>query len=127
MKAADYAMGKIKHVEIAGIDGEKLRDFYRELFGWSIRQRNVSGFHYYDIETGGEPSAGIRHEPQGKPEIVLYVEVSDLDTSVAQAKALGASVRIPPMLHGELRFALVEDPEGNPIGLTQEPNGGGDA
>jgi predicted enzyme related to lactoylglutathione lyase len=38
---------------------------------------------------------------------------------VATAKSLGAAVRIPPMQHDGLRFALIQDPEGNPIGLTQ--------
>ena len=113
------AMAKIKHVEIAGKDGGKLQAFYGELFDWTITRRDVAGFDYYDIELGGELSAGIRHEPQGKPETVVYVEVSDLDQTVEQAKALGASIRIPPMRHGDLCFALIEDPEGNPIGLTQ--------
>jgi predicted enzyme related to lactoylglutathione lyase len=113
---------RIKHIEIAGREGERLRSFYGELFGWTITRRDVVGLDYYDVEPGGQPSeltAGIRHEPEGEPEIVVYIEVDDVDASVEKAQALGATVRIPPMEHGDLRFALIRDPEGNPIGLTQ--------
>lgn len=113
-------MAKIQHIEIAGKDGGKLRVFYSELFDWTIARRDVAGFDYYDIDLGEGPTAGIRHEPEGQPEIVVYVEVDNLDASVEKAKTLGATVRIPPMEYGDLRFALIQDPEGNPIGLTQK-------
>ena len=114
-------MARIKHIEIAGVDGSALSDFYRELFEWDVSRREIAGHDYYDIGTEGSPTAGIRHEPEGCAEIVVYVEVDDVDAAVERARSLGASVRIPPMEHGELKFALIEDPEGNPIGLTQRP------
>ena len=85
--------------------------------GWSIRRREVAGFDYFDVDT--EPSLGIRPEPNGQAEIVIYVAVENLDAAVSEAQRLGARVRIPPMSHESLRFALIEDPQGNPIGLTQ--------
>ena len=120
-------MARIKHIEIAGVDGAALRSFYAELFDWKIERRAIAGIDYYDVGLDGEPSAGIRHEPKGKPEIVVYIEVQDLDDSVEKARVLGANVRIPPMAYGELRFALIEDPEGNPIGLTEKQDDGADA
>lgn len=114
-------MARIKHIEIAGRNGAQLKKFYSELFDWKIERKDVSGFDYYDVETepAGKPTAGIRHEPEGKAELVVYIEVDDLEQTVARAKKLNATVRIPPMAYGELSFALIEDPEGNPIGLTQ--------
>lgn len=114
-------MARIKHIEIAGKSGEQLKKFYAELFDWRIERKDVSGFDYYDIDIalGGKPSAGIRNEPDGKAEIVVYIEVDNLDETVAKAEKLKAKVRIPPMAYGDLTFALIEDPEGNPIGLTQ--------
>lgn len=112
-------MAKPKHIEIAGIDGGELRDFYTSVFGWEIEKREVEGFDYYDIETESETTAGIRHEPEGKAEVVVYFEVDDLEDAVLRAESSGGAVRIPPMEYGELRFALIEDPEGNPIGLTE--------
>ena len=112
-------MARIKHIEIAGRDGGSLRDFYSSVFGWDISRREAGGFEYFDIETENLSTAGIRHEPEGKAEVVIYFEVDDLQEAVERAESMGASVRIPPMEHGELRFALIQDPEGNPIGLTE--------
>lgn len=121
-------MPKFKHVEIVGVDGAKLRSFYAALFGWRISSRKVGDFDYFDIHVNGEPSAGIRQEPEGSPEIVVYVEVPDLKQSVQKAGTLGAKVRVPPMRYGDLHFAVIEDPEGNPIGLIEEESreGNGD-
>ena len=112
-------MSTIKHIEIAGVDGEKLQQFYAKLFGWDMNRRNVGGFDYFDVDDSGSPSLGIRHEPEGYPEIVVYVEVENLDQSVKEAEALGATLRIPPIQHDDILIALIKDPEGNPIGLTQ--------
>jgi predicted enzyme related to lactoylglutathione lyase len=112
-------MGKIGHIEFAGTDGAALKDFYSGLFGWDISRRDVGGFDYFDIATGAGFTAGIRHEPEGCAEIVVYIDVEDVDTAVATAQELGAGVRISPTEYGDLRFALITDPQGNPIGLTQ--------
>ena len=113
-------MSKVRHIEFAGPDADSLRSFYGRLFGWAASGRDVGGYQYFDLEMPGGLTAGIRQEPQGVGEIVAYVDVEDLATSVQQAQALGAKIRIPPKIVGAIRFALVEDPAGNPIGLTEE-------
>lgn len=115
-------MHDIKHVEIAGINGERLESFYSSLLGWQIERRHPGGFDYGHIEMNDSLSAGIRHEPEGRAEIVIYVEVEDVKASVGTAIKLGAAVRIPPMQAGDVYFALITDPEGNPLGLTQKPD-----
>ncbi|WP_168204033.1 VOC family protein [Aliikangiella coralliicola] len=112
-------MAKITHVDIAGIDGGKLKSFYGDLFDWNITRRDIPTFDYYDIETEGELTAGIRHEPEGRAEITIYIEVDDVEAYVEKAKSLGVNIRIPPMQYGDLKFAVIEDPEKNPVGLTQ--------
>ncbi len=112
----------IAHIEIAGRDGETLEKFYSQLFGWEIERRETGGFPYGFIKAVGksELTGGIRHEPQGKAEIVFYVEVPELAATIAAAQSLGAAIRIPPMAITEVTFALLTDPEGNPIGLIQK-------
>ena len=114
-------MARIGHIEFAGTDGAALKDFYAGLFGWEVQAREGCESSYYDIATGEGFTAGIRHEPEGCAEIVVYVEVADVDAAVVTARELGAEVRIPPMEYGDLRFALITDPQGNPVGLTQAP------
>jgi len=115
----------IKHIEIAGRDGPALCEFYRQVFGWPIERTDTGGFDYYNVRVTGEPTAGIRHEPDGKAELVIYYEVDDLEGSYQRALANGGTPRIPPTEYGELRFALLSDPEGNPVGLTQAPASSG--
>jgi predicted enzyme related to lactoylglutathione lyase len=112
-------VARIKHIEFAGTDGAALREFYGALFDWPISRRESAGFDYYDVNAGGDVTTGIRHEPEGCAEIVVYVEVENVGQAVERARELGARVRIPPMAHGQLVFALIEDPQGNPVGLTQ--------
>ena len=113
---------QIMHIEIAGRAGPALEDFYGSLFGWSVERKEAGG-HAYGWVTPAPAEActvGIRHEPEGRAETVLYVGVDDLPGSVARAVELGASVRIPPVQGSGMMFALLSDPEGNPFGLLQQ-------
>ena len=112
-------MNQITHVEIAGRDGTRLESFYSDLLQWKVNRVEAGGHSYGRIDGAKNPSIGIRHEPEGKPEIVVYVQVDSVNEIVEKAKALGAEVRISPRDGGEVYFALINDPEGNPIGLTQ--------
>ena len=40
--------------------------------------------------------------------------------AVDQAHSLGATVRIAPIETGEVTFAMIIDPQGNPVGLIQK-------
>jgi predicted enzyme related to lactoylglutathione lyase len=111
----------ISHIEIAGPNGDKLRDFYSGLFGWSIEVKNEHGFDYgwFSPPFTETVTGGLRYEPEGKAETVFYVSVEDLEETVKLAEALGGTVRIPPMDGAGRRFAMVEDPDGNTVGLIQ--------
>jgi predicted enzyme related to lactoylglutathione lyase len=111
----------ISHIEIAGPNGDKLRDFYAGLFGWAIENKKEHGFDYgrFVPPFSETVTGGLRYEPDGKAEVVLYVSVEDLEETVKLAEALGGSVRVPPMDGAGSRFALVQDPDGNPVGLVQ--------
>lgn len=115
----------VTYLEIAGRDGDKLESFYSQLFDWQIERRdehNVGGNRYGSVKDGdaGQINLGIRHEPQGKAELVFYIEVPDIDAAFAKAKELGAEVRVAPMPAPGVTFALIADPEGNAIGLVQK-------
>lgn len=112
----------VVHFEFAGRDGGALEEFYSKLFDWTIERLDAGGYTYGFISTGGEGDieGGIRHEPQGHAEVVVYVEVPDLDASVAAAQELGGKVRISPMDAANMRFAMISDPEGNPVGMIEK-------
>ncbi len=111
----------IIHIEVAGRDGPALESFYSNLFGWKIDHRGNGDYQYgfLDADTAGSVGGGIRHEPEGKAEIVFYVQVPVLNDAIEKARSLGATVRIEPVDTGEVTFALINDPEGNPVGLIE--------
>jgi len=111
----------IVHVEFAGPDGELLEIFYRDLFGWEI-QREAQGGHVYGRFSPGPEApltGGVRHEPGGSAEIVVYVAVPNVSDRVDRALVLGGGVRVPARTYEGRTFAVVEDPAGNPVGLIQ--------
>jgi predicted enzyme related to lactoylglutathione lyase len=111
------------HIELAGKDGPELEHFYRSLFDWDIEHRGEGATQYGFVQDGsaGPTGVGIRHEPEGIPEVVAYVQVDDLEEVLEHAMSLGGTVRIPAMNTGTMRFAMIMDPEGNPMGLIEKP------
>ena len=111
----------IVHVEFAGPDGELLENFYRELFGWEIHRESPGGHVYgrFSPEPGTPLTGGVRHEPEGHAEIVVYVAVPDVSDRVDRALVLGGGVRVPTRTYEGRTFAVIEDPAGNPVGLVQ--------
>jgi predicted enzyme related to lactoylglutathione lyase len=105
--------------EIAGRDGDRLRRFYADLFGWKMESTNAQG--YGAIDTGGEGLTGSIHEEEHGPiEVSIHVRVPDLAEALTQAESLGGRVILPPTdIGGERRLAQIEDPEGHVIGLVQ--------
>ena len=43
----------VVHFEVLGKDGERLQQFYRDLFGWKIDANNPMKYGYVEPEEGG--------------------------------------------------------------------------
>ena len=109
----------VNHFEIHGTDGKKSQDFYAALFGWSIDANNPMGYGMVSGEAGGI-GGGISKSMDGKPMVTVYVEVADLDATLAKVQELGGSTVMPPAdVPGGPRLAQFADLDGNVIGLTQ--------
>ena len=114
--------------EVMGKDGEKLRSFYGDLFGWSYE--SVEGMDYgmvQENESGEMPSirGGIGTAPQGASSYqTFYVAVDDVQAALDKAESLGGSTAVPPTeLPMGGKIAIFADPEGNTIGLFKGPDG----
>ena len=106
--------------EVLGKDASGLRDFYLELFGWTINQ-SVEGMEYYliDTDSGGVGIyGGIGASPDGQPHVNVYARVDDLQKYCEIAESLGGKVIAPPTQAGEnTQIATFADPQGNTFGL----------
>ena len=107
----------IVHFEIGCRDSEKTKQFYSELFGWTIEQMGPTGM----ITTGAGSGIGghitaLGHEPHHY--VTVYAEVDDIPACLEKAESLGGSTMVPETeVPGQGRFAWLKDIDGNIIGL----------
>ena len=87
--------------EVCGENWEELIAFYGELFGWQIQDMESETMDYANVFSadldGGIPGGICR--PQGFPGyLTIYVYTEDLQVTLDEAVALGATVIVPPMV-----------------------------
>ena len=116
----------VVHFEIIGRDGDALKSYYAQLFGWEIDSNNP--MNYGIIQREGNTNAdgvgigggimGAPEEMAPEPYVTVYVEVPDVEAALAQAEALGGTRRMGPeeVMPG-LIIGLFTDPEGHMVGV----------
>jgi|HubBroStandDraft_1064217.scaffolds.fasta_scaffold158577_1 uncharacterized protein len=98
-------------------------DFYRKVFGWELTAANSLG--YRELRTGAKSvtpvDGGVWPSPPGQPGFVqLFIEVSDIDQSIAKATELGAKTLVPKsVLPDGDTMAVLLDPTGISFGLCR--------
>src|SRR5579871_207082 len=101
-------------------DLDAARAVYTALLGMPP-QHDSSYYVGFDVEgqhIGLVPNAG----PQGMTSPVAYWHVSDIEAKLAEVTAAGATVKEPPRDVGNGRLvATIADPDGNILGLLQDP------
>ncbi|WP_066359844.1 VOC family protein [Herbidospora mongoliensis] len=116
----------VVHFEIIGTDPAKLREYYRELFGWEFQlgdtvSRNISEpgmYGFINAATTGL-NGGIGGGPGHRPSVLFYVGVPDVEAALKKAEALGGTRRMgPDGTPGTLVVGHFTDPEGNLIGVA---------
>ncbi len=119
----------VVHFEVIGKDPEQLRSFYGELFDWQFGDP-VGPTNYTIVDRNTNPDGiGIGGGVGGVPEgydghVTFYVEVPDVEATLAQAATLGATRLMgPDQVPGGPVIGLFVDPQGHVIGLV----GGGAA
>src|SRR5687768_14305106 len=111
---------KIVHAEVVGKDGAALHDFYGKLFDWNQNRDLPSGYAMTDHEDSGIVLGTGPAPDGGAGWVTFYVSVSDHDATLAKAVDLGGQVVMPRFSPApETWLAMVADPEGHIIGLSQ--------
>jgi predicted enzyme related to lactoylglutathione lyase len=131
-------MNRIIHFEIHAGNPERAVQFYRDVFGWEIREWVMPGARmkeenrYWLVTTGPANEPGInggivfRRGPapvdgQGANAFVCTIGVANLNDSVARVMKSGGSVLLPRMpVTGIGWWASCRDTEGNSFGMMQE-------
>ena len=118
----------VTHFEVIGKDGEKLRSYYSELFGWDIDANNPMNYGLVSREDNLSPEGigiggGIGQGPSGyEGHVTFYIGVDDVEATLAKAEGLGGKRLMGPdeleTPNGKIVLGHLADPEGHLIGVV---------
>jgi uncharacterized protein len=109
--------------ELIARDQATLQAFYGAVFGWTYRI-GTGGFAYVDFPTASRPLLGGIGQAQAgvpgfEPGHNFYLLVDSLEATIAAAEDHGGALSMPIAEVDGYRFAMITDPEGNPVGLIE--------
>jgi uncharacterized protein len=98
--------------------------FYKELFGWAVSTRNALGYRQVDAGEGGIGGGIWPAPPDANSFVQLFIGVPDVDASVNEAVARGATVIVPATaLPDGDTMAVLRDPFGVTFGVMRHQSG----
>jgi predicted enzyme related to lactoylglutathione lyase len=109
----------VVHWEIVARDPGRQAAFYAALFNWDVGDGPIMQI---PAGLGGpEPGPGGHIRQGDGPAVILYVQVHDLNASLAHTEDLGGVLVTGPFdVPGGPTLAVINDPEGNPLVLVQQ-------
>jgi predicted enzyme related to lactoylglutathione lyase len=122
-KHPTLANGKVCYIEIPAIDINASARFYKEVFGWQIRQRGDGHLAFDDSvgEVSGTWVLGRRAATE--PGLLIYIMVDSVAATVDAVIANGGKIVQPIGMDAPEITARFGDPAGNVLGLYQQPTG----
>ena len=118
------ANGKICYLEIPATDIPRSIRFYESVFGWETRTRG-DGKTAFDDGVGEVSGAWVSGRPPSTtPGLLLYVMVDSVAETLEKVVAAGGRVVQPIGGDAPEITARFADPDGNVLGLYQEPGRG---
>ena len=110
---------RVIHFEILGDDQKALQEFWSGVLGLKLDTSNPGGYGMSDpAQTGIVFGIGEKRGPAGH--VTAYVRVADIDATLAKAVKAGGKVIMPKFNAGpEAVLAVVADPEGHAVGLSE--------
>ena len=109
----------LAHAEIPATDLDKSKDFYAKMFGWEFKPFG-NGYLLFNTHKGF--TIGLRkvNKIAKGDSTIFHVRVNSVEESLEKAKEFGGKESrgktIIPIMGA---YALIQDPDGNTIGLYQ--------
>jgi predicted enzyme related to lactoylglutathione lyase len=116
--AKKAAHPSVVHWEVQARDPAKQQQFFGALFGWKIDANNPMS--YGMVTSGGRDGidGGIGGTTDA-PRVTVYVQVADINETLAKAESLGGKTVMPRTDIGMVVMAQFRDLEGNIIGVIE--------
>jgi predicted enzyme related to lactoylglutathione lyase len=116
------ANGKICYIEMPAADIGRSSAFYKDVFGWRLRQRG-DGHTAFDDSTGEVSGTWVvGRPPLSQPGLLVYIMVDSVAATIEAILAHGCEIVQPIGADAPEITARFRDPGGNVIGLYQEPS-----
>jgi predicted enzyme related to lactoylglutathione lyase len=115
-------------VELNAKNLDMLSEFYKNVFGWEIKNiENIQGYEFRIFTTGGKPRVenlsrfGIWQNPTKSTNgLLVYIWVENIDTILGKIIVNGGKVTEGKNFIGPGYRAIISDPEGNIFALFEE-------
>jgi predicted enzyme related to lactoylglutathione lyase len=121
-KHPTFGNGKVCYIEIPAIDIEQSSSFYKEVFGWQIRERG-DGSIAFDDAVGEVSGTWVTGRPSStEPGLLIYIMVDSVAATINAVVANGGKIVQPIGMDAPEITARFSDPAGNIIGLYQQPS-----
>src|SRR5258708_22614318 len=117
------APGALVWTELTTTDTAKAGAFYTGLFGWKAEVMDMPGMPYTVFKRGTASAGGMMARQPGTPGNVPsswlpYINVDDVDATVARTTALGGKICAPPIDVPTVgRLAVLADPQGASLAI----------
>ena len=107
--------------EVIGSDGDALRRFYGDMFGWSFDVPEGMDYGMVSPEQTGI-GGGVGTGQEGAPSYqTFYAGVDDVEAALQKAESLGGSRMMGPMdLPMGGTIGMFRDPEGHIVGVVAD-------
>ena len=119
---ASSTNGKICYIELPASDVRRSAEFYEKVFGWRLRQRG-DGQIAFDDTTGQVSGTWTRARAAADPGLLVYIMVDDAEATCEAIQAHGGTIVQAIGADAPEVTARFRDPEGNVLGIYQEPSG----
>ena len=116
-----FSNGKICYLEMPARDIRRSAEFYGQVFGWKIRQRD-DGSTAFDDGVGEVSGTWVTGRPPSEhPGLLFYIMVDSVAATVETVRTQGGEIVQPIGADAPEITARFRDPGGNVIGLYQHP------
>ncbi len=126
----DKTIGAVTWMDITVPDADGLKDFYEQVVGWKTMDIPMGDYADYAMLSPKDDAArsGVCHARGANanmpPAWIMYINVANLDESIAKVIAGGGEVVNGPRNMGEkARYCIIKDPAGAFCGLFDHGDG----
>ena len=116
--------GTIVWIDQTSKNAEEVKEFYSKVVGWKTSPVSLGDYDDYNMmpPESDDPIVGICHARGVNADLpvgwLMYIQVVDLNESIAECKKLGGKILVGPKgMGGKSRYCVLEDPAGAVVAL----------